>query len=114
MALSVSGIKEIQKRLQEKDYETAYTLCQEILQSLPSPSSSTTTATTTSPPNGLLNVYVMHGTCAYQLEQYLIAEKSFRQAIELDVTGQFIQKLWKVHHPFLLTSSPELESCGYL
>jgi uncharacterized protein HemY len=90
----MAGTKEIQKRIQDQDYETAYTLCVEALKS------------STSSPN--LNLLIMHGTCAFQLERYSEAEKSFREAISLDVKGQFKQKLWKVLSPpsLLRLSSP--------
>jgi uncharacterized protein HemY len=76
-----AAMKEIQKKIQEKDYEGAYGLCSQALQG------------SAAPP---LNLLIMHGTCAYQLEHYSEAEKSFRSAISLDTSGQFLQKLWKV------------------
>jgi Tfp pilus assembly protein PilF len=82
------AMKEIQKKIQEKDYEGAYQLSAEVLQG------------SVAPP---LNLLIMHGTCAYQLEHYSEAEKSFRSALSLDTNGQFLQKLWKVKKPMSLS-----------
>jgi tetratricopeptide (TPR) repeat protein len=89
----VANLKEIQKRIQDKDYETAYSLCVEALKS-----------STSSSPN--MNLFIMHGSCAFQLEKYSEAEKSFREAIALDTNEQFKQKLWKVLLPSLSLFTP--------
>lgn len=78
------NLKEAQKKIQEKDYEGAYNICQELLKNSNNENKSS------------LNLLIINATCAFQLLNYNEAEKSFKLAITLDTNGQYTQKIWKV------------------
>ena len=93
--MSVNQIKEIQKKIQEKEYQEGYLLCQDILNSSSSSSSSENKI--------LLNVLLLSSSCSLQLLNYLEAEKTFKSALLLDTNGQFTQKIWKVRNHSLFS-----------